>query len=66
MRSRGSNCPANMAFLSFDAATLRHLGEQGVQRVDLFEHRRAVGGELRRARVELSVQNHGAYSVSSF
>ncbi len=39
--------PRGVAFLRFDTATLRHLGEQGVQRVDLFEHRRTVGGELR-------------------
>ncbi|MCY1367921.1 hypothetical protein D9M69_548760 [compost metagenome] len=39
--------PRGMAFLSLRAATLRHLGEQGVQRVDLLEHRCAVGGELR-------------------
>jgi hypothetical protein len=36
-----------VTLLSFRATTLRHLGEQGVQGVDLFEHRRAVGGELR-------------------
>ena len=40
---------------------LATLARQGVQGVDLMAHRRAVGGKLRRARVELGVQGgHGA------
>ncbi|MNT36968.1 hypothetical protein D3C72_1730830 [compost metagenome] len=45
--ARQQFAPRGVAFLSLRAATLRHLGEQGVQRVDLLEHRCAVGGELR-------------------
>ncbi|MNY10973.1 hypothetical protein D3C86_1439780 [compost metagenome] len=45
--ARQQFAPRGVAFLSLRAATLRHLGEQGVQRVDLLEHRRAIGGELR-------------------
>lgn len=35
--------------LGLGAAALLHVGEQGVQGVDLLAHRRAVGGKLRRA-----------------
>ncbi|MNO73340.1 hypothetical protein D3C76_643030 [compost metagenome] len=45
--ARQQFAPRGVAFLSLRAATLRDLREQGVQGVDLFEHRRAVGGELR-------------------
>ncbi|MNN06426.1 hypothetical protein D3C81_1192160 [compost metagenome] len=46
--------------LGFVPAALMDLGQQGTQGLDLFEHGRAVGGELGRTRIDLSVQgSHG-------
>jgi hypothetical protein len=47
MRSRGSSLPREVWRSGFRAAALRTWASR-VQGVDLFEHRRAVGGELRR------------------
>ncbi|MCY1371943.1 hypothetical protein D9M69_591130 [compost metagenome] len=53
-----------MALLGLGAAALVDAGEQGAQVVDLLEHGGRVGGEVRRARVDLGVQDgHGAGSV---
>jgi len=45
-----------MPLLCLGPAALGHLGEQPAQGLDLFEHGRAVAGELRRTRVDLGVQ----------
>src|SRR3989344_2364976 len=56
-----------VTLLSLGAAAFVNAGEQGAQVVDLGEHRRTVGGELRRTGVDLGVQNgHLARSVRLF
>ncbi len=46
----------SVPLLCLGPTTLGHLGEQAAQGLDLFEHGRAVAGELRRTRVDLGVQ----------
>ncbi|MNR35010.1 hypothetical protein D3C85_1528290 [compost metagenome] len=45
-----------MPMLGLLAAALMDAGEQGAQIVDLGEHGRTIGGELRRTGVDLGVQ----------
>ncbi|MCY1549962.1 hypothetical protein D9M68_861710 [compost metagenome] len=46
-----------VAFLGLGAAAFMDAAEQRVQGADLFEHRRAVAGELRGTGVDLGVQD---------
>jgi hypothetical protein len=56
MRSRGSSLPREVCRSWALGRRPGDLGEQAAQGVDLFEHGRAVAGELRRTRVDLGVQ----------
>ncbi|MNZ85824.1 hypothetical protein D3C78_1046290 [compost metagenome] len=59
--ARQQFAPRGVPLLGLGPAALVNLGDQAAQGVDLFKHGRAVGGEFRRARVDVGVQgSHGA------